>query len=198
MNRLLLFLPPRNFARIKLRGSTCIRKYPTFGNDIYSIYLNLIARVFLRSTDARCRGLAKLRVRDDQKYFSPSIGETSSVVGVSLFRILRDAAEKFNNLLFLRFGLIFDFRQVGAWEGGRGRGEGDETGGASGRSENSNRRFEWSLFYVPCIPLLFILPSLPPSSLLPSSHRAFAIYFAIVFAPPDPYHAFQPRGGCAP
>lgn len=59
-------------------------------------------------------------------------------LSASLFRILRSAAEKFNNLLFLRFGLIFDFRQLG-----------DETGGASGRSENSNRRFEWSLFYVP-------------------------------------------------
>lgn len=46
-------------------------------------------------------------------------------------------AGKFNNLLFLRFGLIIDFRQLG-----------DETGGAFDRNENSNRRLEWSLFYV--------------------------------------------------
>jgi len=41
-------------------------------------------------------------------------------------------ARKFNNLLSLRFGLIIDFRQDG-----RGF-----------RNENSNRRLEWSLFYV--------------------------------------------------
>lgn len=81
-------------------------------------------------------------------------------------------ARKFNNLLFLRFSLIIDFRRLRGWDG---------AAGAFDRNENSNRRLEWSLFYVSAF--RFCSPIRPLTA-------TFAIYFAIVFAPPDPAVSF--------